>query len=48
MAVTYADGRLVLDKPPANSYDIDFMRELGEAVDAASADADCSARATSP
>jgi enoyl-CoA hydratase/carnithine racemase len=40
MAVTYADGRLVLDKPPANSYDIDFMRELGEAVDAASADGD--------
>jgi enoyl-CoA hydratase/carnithine racemase len=39
MAVTYADGRLVLDKPPANSYDIDFMRELGEAVDAANADA---------
>ena len=40
MAVTYVGGRIVLDKPPANSYDIDFMRELGEAVDAASADAD--------
>jgi enoyl-CoA hydratase/carnithine racemase len=40
MAVTYEGGRIVLDKPPANSYDIDFMRELGEAVDAASADAD--------
>jgi enoyl-CoA hydratase/carnithine racemase len=40
MTVTYEAGRIVLDKPPANSYDIDFMRELGEAVDAASADAD--------
>jgi enoyl-CoA hydratase/carnithine racemase len=38
MAVSYEGGRIVLDKPPANSYDIDFMRELGEAVDAASAD----------
>jgi enoyl-CoA hydratase/carnithine racemase len=38
MAVSYADGRIVLDKAPANSYDIGFMRELGEAVDAASAD----------
>jgi enoyl-CoA hydratase/carnithine racemase len=40
MAVTYEAGRLTLDKPPANSYDIDFMRELGQAVDAASADTD--------
>jgi len=40
MAVTYEAGRLTLDKPPANSYDIDFMRELGEAVDAASGDSD--------
>jgi enoyl-CoA hydratase/carnithine racemase len=40
MAVSYADGRLTLDKAPANSYDIGFMRELGEAVDAASADPD--------
>jgi enoyl-CoA hydratase/carnithine racemase len=39
MAVTYETGRITLDKPPANSYDIDFMRELGEAVDAASGDA---------
>jgi enoyl-CoA hydratase/carnithine racemase len=39
MAVSYANGRVVLDKAPANSYDIGFMRELGEAVDAASADA---------
>jgi len=40
MAVSYESGRMVLDKAPANSYDIGFMRELGEAVDAASADAD--------
>jgi len=40
MAVSYESGRIVLDKAPANSYDIGFMRELGEAVDAASADAD--------
>ncbi|HEY1594965.1 MAG TPA: enoyl-CoA hydratase/isomerase family protein [Thermoleophilaceae bacterium] len=40
MAVSYSDGRITLDKAPANSYDIDFMRELGDAVDAASADAD--------
>jgi enoyl-CoA hydratase/carnithine racemase len=38
MAVSYSDGRIVLDNPPANSYAIDFMRELGQAVDAASAD----------
>jgi enoyl-CoA hydratase/carnithine racemase len=40
MAVRYESGRIVLDKPPANSYDIEFMRELGEAVDTASADPD--------
>jgi enoyl-CoA hydratase/carnithine racemase len=40
MAVSYEGGRITLDKPPANSYDIGFMRELGEAVDAASADTD--------
>jgi len=40
MAVRYEAGQLRLEKPPANSYDVDFMRELGEAVDAASADAD--------
>ncbi|HET8672090.1 MAG TPA: enoyl-CoA hydratase/isomerase family protein [Thermoleophilaceae bacterium] len=38
MAVSYTDGAIVLDNPPANSYDIDFMRELGDAVDAASSD----------
>ncbi|HEY2603054.1 MAG TPA: enoyl-CoA hydratase/isomerase family protein [Thermoleophilaceae bacterium] len=40
MAVTYASGQILLDKPPANSYDIDFMRELGAAVDAADSDSD--------
>jgi enoyl-CoA hydratase/carnithine racemase len=40
MAVTYESGRIVLDNPPANSYDIDFMRDLGEAVDEASSDSD--------
>jgi enoyl-CoA hydratase/carnithine racemase len=43
MAVTFsADGAvgfITLDKPPANSYDFDFMQEMGAAVDAAAADA---------
>ena len=42
MAVSFAaDGALgyiTLDKPPANSYDFEFMEELGAAVDAAAAD----------
>jgi enoyl-CoA hydratase/carnithine racemase len=38
MAVSYASGAITLDKPPANSYDIEYMRELGGAVDAAGAD----------
>ncbi|HXD64487.1 MAG TPA: enoyl-CoA hydratase/isomerase family protein [Solirubrobacteraceae bacterium] len=38
MAVSYASGTITLDKPPANSYDIEYMRELGAAVDAAGAD----------
>jgi len=38
MAVSYQDGTITLDKPPANSYDIDYMRELGAAVEAAGAD----------
>jgi enoyl-CoA hydratase/carnithine racemase len=38
MSVTYADGSIVLDNPPANSYDIEFMRELAAAIDAAGAD----------
>ncbi len=28
-----AVGVLVLDRPPANSYDFDFLRELGAAID---------------
>ncbi len=43
MAVTYAaDGRvgtITLDNPPANSYDIEMVVELGEAIDEAAADA---------
>jgi enoyl-CoA hydratase/carnithine racemase len=38
MAVTYESGAITLDNPPANSYDIAFMRELASAVDAATAD----------
>jgi len=38
MAVSYKDGAIVLDNPPANSYGVDFMREFGDAVDAASSD----------
>jgi enoyl-CoA hydratase/carnithine racemase len=40
MAVSYSGGNIVLDKPPANSYDIDFMRELKESIEAANADVD--------
>src|SRR4051812_36473561 len=32
-----AIGFITLDKPPANSYDFDFMEEMGAAVDAAAA-----------
>jgi enoyl-CoA hydratase/carnithine racemase len=38
MAVTYDSGTITLDKPPANSYDIEYMRELGAAVQDAGAD----------
>jgi enoyl-CoA hydratase/carnithine racemase len=38
MAVTYESGTITLDKPPANSYDIDYMTELGQAIEAAGAD----------
>jgi enoyl-CoA hydratase/carnithine racemase len=42
MAVTFqadgAIGYITLDKPPANSYDRDFMEELGAAVDAVAGD----------
>jgi enoyl-CoA hydratase/carnithine racemase len=33
-----AVGHIILDKPPANSYDKAFMDELGEAVEAAAID----------
>jgi enoyl-CoA hydratase/carnithine racemase len=38
MAVTFAGGQvatITLDKPPANSYDLEFMREFADAVDKA-------------
>lgn len=42
MAVEYSRegnvGYITLDKPPANSYDLVFMEELGESVDAAAGD----------
>src|SRR5947209_10940994 len=33
-----AVGVIVLDRPPANSYDYDFLRELGSAIDDARVD----------
>ena len=43
MAVSFSSegaiGEIVLDKPPANSYDIEFMRELTAAIGAADGDA---------
>ncbi|MFL5860023.1 MAG: enoyl-CoA hydratase/isomerase family protein [Solirubrobacteraceae bacterium] len=38
MAVAYDSATITLDNPPANSYDIAFMRELTAAVEAADAD----------
>jgi enoyl-CoA hydratase/carnithine racemase len=38
MAVTYESAAITLDNPPANSYDISFMRELAAAIEAADAD----------
>ncbi len=38
MAVTYDGGTITLDNPPANSYDIAFMRELADAIGAADVD----------
>jgi enoyl-CoA hydratase/carnithine racemase len=38
MAVTYESGTITLDNPPANSYDIAFMRELAAAIEAADGD----------
>ena len=44
MAVTYTAGgpvgTITLDNPPANSYDIEFMRELAGAIGAANDDRD--------
>jgi enoyl-CoA hydratase/carnithine racemase len=43
MAVTYSSdgavGTITLDKPPANSYDVEMIVELGEAIHEATADA---------
>jgi enoyl-CoA hydratase/carnithine racemase len=39
MAVTYGSGIITLDNPPANSYDISFMGELAQSIEAASGDA---------
>jgi enoyl-CoA hydratase/carnithine racemase len=43
MGVTYAAegpiGTITLDNPPANSYDLEMVTELGAAIDAAAADA---------
>ncbi|MEM7531150.1 MAG: enoyl-CoA hydratase-related protein [Chloroflexota bacterium] len=33
-------GTITLDRPPANSYEIEFMRQLGAAIDAVEADDD--------
>jgi enoyl-CoA hydratase/carnithine racemase len=42
MAVSFSSGgaigEIVLDNPPANSYDIEFMRELADAIGAAGED----------
>jgi enoyl-CoA hydratase/carnithine racemase len=42
MAVSFSTdagiGTITLDKPPANSYDLEYVQELGEAVAAAAAD----------
>src|SRR5919107_3605904 len=42
MAVSFSSegpvGFITLDKPPANSYDFEFMEEMGAAVDAAAGD----------
>ena len=42
MAVSFSSegavGYITLDKPPANSYDLAFMEEMGAAVDAAAGD----------
>jgi enoyl-CoA hydratase/carnithine racemase len=40
MAVSYANGAITLDNPPANSYDIEAIRELGIALANAEGDGD--------
>ena len=40
MAVTYNASTITLDNPPANSYEISFMKELAGAIEAAEADQD--------
>jgi enoyl-CoA hydratase/carnithine racemase len=37
MAVRFEGEEILLDKPPANSYDVEFMRELADAIAAADA-----------
>jgi enoyl-CoA hydratase/carnithine racemase len=39
MAVSYESATITLDNPPANSYDIAYMGELAQAIEAAGADA---------
>ncbi|MGH2892475.1 MAG: enoyl-CoA hydratase/isomerase family protein [Solirubrobacteraceae bacterium] len=39
MAVSYESGTITLDNPPANSYDIGYMRELAAAIETADGDA---------
>lgn len=39
MAVSYESGTITLDNPPANSYEIGYMREFAAAIEAANADA---------
>jgi enoyl-CoA hydratase/carnithine racemase len=38
LSVEAGIGTITLDKPPANSYDLDYVQELGEAVQAAADD----------
>jgi enoyl-CoA hydratase/carnithine racemase len=47
MAVSFSTeasiGTITLDKPPANSYDLEYVQELGEAVQKAAVDPDVKA-----
>ncbi|MDQ7053333.1 MAG: enoyl-CoA hydratase-related protein [candidate division KSB1 bacterium] len=40
---TESIGYITLNRPPANSYEIGFMRDLDAAIDAANADAEAKA-----